>query len=141
MNGQTIAEHSLAERAAASLAPHAFPAWQRSFALAGAPAALAVQGLASSRLATRECAALAAGLDPTAPRVVLGVLTAALLVVALLALAMALLQWRAARSTATQDEDVPLPLRAAPGIASVFVAALLWAGLAPFLLDVCGIGK
>jgi hypothetical protein len=54
---------------------------------------------------------------------------------------MALLQWRAARSTATQDEDVPLPLRAAPAIASVFVAALLWAGLAPFLLDVCGIGK
>ncbi len=131
----------LAARAPAALAPHAFPAWQRTLALAGAPAALALQGLASSRLATRECAALAAGMDPTTPRVVLGVLTAALLVVALLALAMALLQWRAARATAAQDEDVPLALRAAPAVASVFVAALLWAGLAPFLLDVCGIGK
>jgi hypothetical protein len=134
MNGQTLA-------APASLAPHAVPVWQRTFALAGAPTALAIQGLASSRLATRECAALAAGLDATAPRVVLGVLTAALLLVALLALAMALLQWRAARSAATQDDDVALPLRVAPGIASIFFAALLWAGLAPFLLDVCGIGK
>jgi hypothetical protein len=63
------------------------------------------------------------------------------MVVALLALAMALLQWRAARAAASRDDAVPPLLRAAPAVASIFVAAMLWAGLAPFLLDVCGIGK
>lgn len=110
------------------------------FGVLVAPAAWAVQGFTSVILSTNACDA--GNLNASAVRIALGVLTIALLAIALWGGVTAFRSWTILshhRSLLASDAPGREEYMALIGMFSslVFVIGLLWAGIPPVLLNLC----